>query len=405
MDCIVCKFGGTSLASVESIKKVCEIVKGNKNIKCVVVSAPGKRFKNDTKITDLLIKAFYSSSNNKKFSEIYQEIVKRYKEIIKGLGIKISLMHDFKELKKALKEAEDYDFVLSRGEYLCAKIIAKVLAFNFIDAKDIIKFDSMGNVDITASKTASLDFLNTENYFVVPGFYGEKNQKIKLFSRGGSDITGAIMAVLLKSKLYQNYTDVDGVFDVDPNVCKKARKIDSLNYQDLKLLANCGAQVLHEDCIKFLQENNIVLNIRNTFNPSNFGTIVANKDKYNGVMLNLQKGLYFSVFKSNSISSNIESIRSILNQAKVIKIIEGLDCLCILANRELQEYKTCTKSVEIDVINILNLSYDKSVILFNVLSQLDQEILFLVKEDNSVCFGVKDGEKVLNHIYEKILTY
>lgn len=274
MKSIVCKFGGTSLADSKAFEQVKKIIKSNNLRKFVVVSAPGKIDENSAKVTDLLIQSYEKSKNNLYFGLHFYQIKKRFYDIINSLNIDIDLDKDFEELYSKIEEHNDYDYVISRGEQICAKIMAKFLDYDFIDAKDIIIFDKDGKVDINESKREFLSKTNINRKYVIPGFYGSQFGKIKTFTRGGSDITGAIIACLSQSDLYENFTDVDGVFDIDPKKNSNAKLIKEMTYSQMKALYEAGAQVLHGDSLEFLKQNNIVLNLRNTFNYSNSGTLI-----------------------------------------------------------------------------------------------------------------------------------
>lgn len=276
---IVCKFGGTSLSSSENILKVAEIIRQNNN-RFVVVSAPGKRDKNDEKITDLLIECFNNSMQKKEGLSSFKKIKKRFEEIRKDLEIKIELGEDFDLLKKELLQHKNYDWVISRGEFIFAKLFAKFIKYEFLDAKDFIVLNHKKQVDIKQSQKRFQKFLASEKNFVIPGFYGaNKKGEVVTFSRGGSDISGAIVAHLANAELYENYTDVDGFFSASPEIVQKAKIRKTLTYDELRLLSFFGAKVLHPDCVQFLKKHNIILNLKNTFNPNCEGTKICAEKK------------------------------------------------------------------------------------------------------------------------------
>ena len=221
----VVKFGGSSLADAKQFKKVYQIIKEDKERKFVVPSAPGKRFKEDTKVTDLLYKA-YRAQNKSEFNATFEEIKERYQDIIDGLKLNISLDEDFEIMKKAFEDQIGEDYAASRGEYLNGKVLAHYLEFQFIDPKDVIFIDEHGNYDIEKTDPIlSAALANVENA-VIPGFYGSLNDGsgiIKAFSRGGSDVTGSIVAKNGKVDLYENWTDVSVFLIADPRIVKEPR--------------------------------------------------------------------------------------------------------------------------------------------------------------------------------------
>ena len=236
---IVSKFGGTSLATAESVARVCEIIKTDPSRKIVVVSAPGRRYRGDAKITDLLV-----------------SISDRFASIPGGEVV--------------------CDYVLSRGEYLMAQVLSKALGHEFVDIEKtgVIAFDNKGEFDLELSRKNFAKFRGKN--IVVPGFYGVMpNGAVKTFPRGGSDITGAIMANIADATLYENWTDVDGVYNSDPDENANAKCFDSLSYDEVEILGKAGASVLHHDCIKFVRAKNIPLVVRNTFNVSARGTLIS----------------------------------------------------------------------------------------------------------------------------------
>ncbi len=278
MNTFVSKFGGTSLASSKEIRHV-EQIASKLERRFVVVSAPGKRFGNDEKITDLLIECFDRASKRLDFSKPFNKIKERYIEIATDLGVNVNLDAEFGAIKMNLNFDPNYDYILSRGEYLSAIIIAKFLHRKFIDPSQFMIMSNGGRVNLKQSKILFDKLVSDDGYYVIAGFYGRtKKGEIKTFSRGGSDITGAVVANLASAQKYENFTDVDGVFDADPNFTKLAKKIDIMTYDEMYKMAKSGAKVLHPDCIKYLRSKNIALNIRNTFNLVDFGTLVVGEN-------------------------------------------------------------------------------------------------------------------------------
>ena len=273
----VVKFGGSSLASATQFKKVHDIVLEDTDRHYVVPSAPGKRNKEDTKVTDLLILA-YSHHNKDDFEEIYDRIKERYNEIITELGLDVSLEEDFKEIKEEIKKQNSFDYTISRGEYLNGKVLANYLGFDFIDAADVIYIDKHGRYDEKRTDAALTKALSEHDYAVIPGFYGQLNDesgRIKAFSRGGSDVTGSIVAKCACADLYENWTDVSGFLIADPRIIDNPKPIKVITYRELRELSYMGASVLHEDSVFPVRKAGIPINIRNTNAPDDEGTWIV----------------------------------------------------------------------------------------------------------------------------------
>lgn len=272
----VVKFGGSSLASAEQFKKVGDIVRADETRKYVVPSAPGKRFSDDTKVTDMLYGCYALAEAGKDFNKELKAIKARYDEIIKGLGLKLSLDEEFKTVEKNFKEKAGRDYAASRGEYLNGIIMADYLGYNFIDAAEVIFFDNDGNFDADKTQKVLSERLQRENRAVIPGFYGAREDgSVCTFSRGGSDVTGSIVAKAAQVDLYENWTDVSGFLVADPRIIKHPKVIKTITYKELRELAYMGASVLHEDAIFPVRQAGIPINIRNTNAPEDSGTMIV----------------------------------------------------------------------------------------------------------------------------------
>ena len=277
----VLKFGGTSLANSSSILQAGAVVKSDKQNRFVVVSAPGKREKTDTKVTDLLYGAFDAFKTGTSIEQAFGAVEKRFDEIISGLKIKISLKNDFDIIKQDIKNGACLDYVASRGEYLSGKVCAEFFNLEFVDAAGIIKFDASGRFLQEETNSACNKKLKGLKGAVIPGFYGSMpNGQIKTFSRGGSDITGAIIARAVGASVYENWTDVNGFMAADPRVVDNPQRIDMLTYKELRELSYMGASVLHADAIFPVRKSDIPIHIRNTFCASCTGTRVVPTKKY-----------------------------------------------------------------------------------------------------------------------------
>ena len=273
----VVKFGGSSLASAEQFMKAGDIIRADESRRYVVPSAPGKRSSDDTKVTDMLLHVYETAAAGGDIDEEMKAIKARYDEIITGLGLKdFSLDADIEEITKKLKAEPEKDYAASRGEFLNGKIMAKYLDAEFIDAAEVIFFNEEGNLnDYKTDKTLSARLEKCDRA-VIPGFYGlGKNGRIKTFSRGGSDVTGSIVAKAAKADVYENWTDVSGFLMADPRIVSNPKGIRYITYRELRELSYMGASVLHEDAIFPVRRCGIPINIRNTNMPEDEGTWIV----------------------------------------------------------------------------------------------------------------------------------
>ena len=273
----VVKFGGSSLASAEQFMKAGDIIRADESRRYVVPSAPGKRSSDDTKVTDMLLHVYETAAAGGDIDGEMKAIKARYDEIITGLGLKdFSLDADIAELASKLKAEPEKDYAASRGEFLNGKIMAKYLDAEFIDAAEVIFFNEEGNLnDYKTDKTLSARLEKCDKA-VIPGFYGlGKNGRIKTFSRGGSDVTGSIVAKAAKADVYENWTDVSGFLMADPRIVSNPKGIRYITYRELRELSYMGASVLHEDAIFPVRRCGIPINIRNTNMPEDEGTWIV----------------------------------------------------------------------------------------------------------------------------------
>lgn len=271
----VTKFGGSSLASAEQFKKVANIVLSDRDRKYVVPSAPGKRFSDDNKVTDLLYRCYDEFSKGQE-SKSFEMIKERYNLIIEGLGLDLSLEHEFELLRLSFIGRAGRDYAASRGEYLNGIILAKYLGFDFIDAAEVIFFKNDGTFDSEKTNDVMSERLKDSEYAVIPGFYGKMpNDTIKTFSRGGSDITGAIVARAAHADEYENWTDVSGFMIADPRIVENPKYISVITYKELRELSYMGAGVLHADSIFPVKAAGIPIHIKNTNAPEDEGTMIV----------------------------------------------------------------------------------------------------------------------------------
>ena len=322
----VVKFGGSSLASAEQFKKVGKIIRSDESRKFVIPSAPGKRFDGDIKVTDMLYSCYGAAIREKKFIEQIEAIQERYQEIIDGLGLELSLEADFHEIRENFGKKIGRDYAASRGEYLNGKVMAAYLGFEFVDATEVIRFDENGRFDEVKTNELLRERLKDSAGSVIPGFYGAKEDgTVVTFSRGGSDVTGSLVALAVEADLYENWTDVSGFLIADPRIVKNPKSIETITYKELRELSYMGASVLHEDAIFPVRKAGIPINIRNTNAPEEKGTLIvegtcrqpkytitgiAGTDGFASItiekaMMNLQIGFcrkVLEVFEENDIS-------------------------------------------------------------------------------------------------------
>lgn len=278
----VAKFGGSSLAAAKNFEAVTRIITSQPERRYIVVSAPGARFKGDEKVTDLLYKCYENASAGKDFTETLDKIKERYMEITDTLKIDIDIDFEIHKLYNHINNLEGKDLVASRGEYICAKIMAKYLGFDFVDADGLILFQENGKLDSERTNDALQDELKKHKYAVIPGFYGSiaygpNKGEIKTFSRGGSDITGAIVARAVMADLYENWTDVSGFLMADPRIIDSPTPIEIVTYKELRELSYMGASVLHAESIYPVRYAGIPILIKNTMSPEDCGTLIVAK--------------------------------------------------------------------------------------------------------------------------------
>ena len=272
----VCKFGGTSLATCENVKRSCEIVRADANRRYVVVSAPGKRDKNSKKVTDLLLECYKSRFDDGAFQAAFSQICEAFLGIA-ALAPAFPVQAELDRVCAQIQQAEaNLDFVLSRGEYLNAKLVAAYLGYEFLDAAKFIRFKD-GELDL-AQTLKKAEELDKEKSYVIPGFYGlDEHGHIKTFSRGGSDITGSIVARALGCDLYENWTDVDGIHVCDPKVIAGSKKVEQVSFRELREMSYMGASVLHAETLLPIFDSPVPIHLKNSFEPQKSGTQILKK--------------------------------------------------------------------------------------------------------------------------------
>lgn len=340
----VVKFGGSSLASAEQFKKVGDIIRSDADRRYVVPSAPGKRFKEDTKVTDMLYACYDLAKEGRGFKKELEAIKKRYEEIIAGLGLKLTLDEEFAVIEKNFKEKAGSNYAASRGEYLNGIIMAAYLGYEFVDAATVIFFDENGDFDARRTNDILSERLSQCNKAVIPGFYGALPDKtVKTFSRGGSDVTGSIVAKAVKADVYENWTDVSGFLIADPRIIKNPEGIEVITYRELRELSYMGATVLHEDAIFPVRQEGIPINIRNTNAPEDDGTWIVGstcqKSKYVITGIAGKKGFCSINIEKDMMNSEIGFGRKVLqafeeNGISFEHVPSGIDTMTVFVHQD-----------------------------------------------------------------------
>ena len=272
----VVKFGGSSLANAGQFAKVGKIIRADESRRYVVPSAPGKRNAKDTKVTDMLYQCYELAEAEENFTSLLKKIQERYDSIINGLNLNFSLNREFEVIGENFRKKAGADYAASRGEYLNGIIMANYLGFEFIDAAEVIVFGEDGEFDADKTNQILARRLKDCERAVIPGFYGAREDgRVKTFSRGGSDITGSIVAKAVRADIYENWTDVSGFLIADPRIIKKPEVIKVITYRELRELSYMGATVLHEDAVFPVRKEGIPINIRNTNAPEDEGTLIV----------------------------------------------------------------------------------------------------------------------------------
>ena len=273
---VVAKFGGTSVADAAQFRKIRDIIRSNPERRFIVVSAPGKRFPDDIKVTDLLLNSYQKAAAGESFEAELDQIRARFREIIRGLSIDFPLDDELETLKMSLRTDPSRDYTASRGEYLTAKIMAKYLGFTFVDPAWCVCFNEDGRLNAPMTGRTMRASLLPLNHAVIAGFYGaDMIGTIHTFERGGSDITGSLAACALEADLYENWTDVSGLYAADPSIVDHPETVSFMSYRELRTLSYMGASVLHSDAVLSASEMEIPINIRNTNRPEDAGTMIV----------------------------------------------------------------------------------------------------------------------------------
>ncbi|MBQ3924811.1 MAG: aspartate kinase [Firmicutes bacterium] len=342
----VAKFGGSSVADGIQLAKMKEIVNADEDRKYVIVSAPGKRFNGDNKITDLLYMCKAQKDQNIPADQLFQVIADRFNALVMSLGLDVDLTGELDTIRKNLDEGCTADYIASRGEYLSAIVTAAYLGYDFVDTANLILFDKKGRLMADETNEALAAELAKHERAVIPGFYGSSAEtgEIKVFSRGGSDITGSLVAKAVKADMYENWTDVSGFLMTDPRIVDNPKPIERISYIELRELAYMGANVLHEDAIYPVRNAGVPINIRNTNKPEDPGTIITAEmepsDKIVSGIAGHKDFTVIAIYK-HTLNSEVGIIRKLLsvledNNISFEHMPSGIDTVSlVISNDEL----------------------------------------------------------------------
>ena len=432
MNTIVTKFGGSSLADSIHFKKVKNILESNPERKYIIPSAPGKSSFKDFKITDLLYLCHAHVKSGISLDDVFKLISERYKSIVDDLNLNLDLSSYLNIIKTDIENGASVDYTASRGEYLNGIILANYLNIDFIDAKDVIKFNKYGTLNIKETYVALKDKLSNHERAVIPGFYGSNEHgDIVTFSRGGSDITGALVAASINAKLYENWTDVSGFLMADPRIVNNPKKIKTITYGELRELSYLGASVLHEEAVFPVRTSGIPINIRNTNEPENEGTlIVSNEIKHENTITGIAGKQNFTVLSIEKSMMNSElgfcrKILTILEQNGVSfeNMPSGIDTVSVVISDSNLKNKTeiiveeikraCNPDSVVVYPNMAliatvgtGMAYTKGVAskIFTALAESDINIRMIDQGSSeiNVLVGIEndDFEKGINAIYK-----
>jgi len=429
----VCKFGGSSVANASQFEKIKEIVDKENERKIIVVSALGKSDSNDHKVTDLLYLCLAHKKYGMSYDDILLEIKRKHEEVIKDLKLNFDLEKEIEKLKDLLEKKGNNDEIISRGEYLSSNLLALYLDAEFIDAKDVVCFNYDGSLNIELTKEKFTPYLETKKKIVVPGFYGSlPNGVIKTMSRGGSDITGSLLANIVDADVYENWTDVSGIYVADPRFINNPAKIKTITYAELREMSYMGASVLHDESIFPVKEKNIPINIRNTNKPFEEGTMIVsscdsqNDDNAITGITGRKDFLVVSLAKNNA-SSEVGFLSNVLGifdnyNVPIVLLTTSIDSYSIVVDKKdiknniyelANDIKTKLECEDVSVYDNLsllcvvgrNMKQRKGMAgkLFSLLGENDINIKTIAQgaDEISIIVGVddKDFSKALECIY------
>lgn len=432
----VVKFGGSSLADANQFRKVAQIIRSDSERRYVVPSAPGKRFSDDIKVTDMLYRCYEAVGEGKNATAEFLPIAERFDGIISDLGLTLSLDDEYEIIAENFKKRAGRDYAASRGEYLNSIILANYLGFQFVDAAKCVFFTAAGEFDADLTDACLASVLEGYSEAVIPGFYGAKpDGTIQTFSRGGSDFTGSVVAKAIGARLYENWTDVSGFLAADPRIVDNPEIIDFITYKELRELSYMGAGVLHQDAIFPVRSARIPINIRNTNKPEDPGTMIVPEApaKTDGrVITGIAGKKHFSVISIEKDEMNAEvgflrRILTILDHEGLgfEHIPTGIDTMSLVVNSD--ELEKCPNVVKyiteithpnhIEVINNLALiavvgrsmreKKGTATRIFAALSHANINIKMIDQGSSelNIIVGIdeKDFEKAIKVIYDMFM--
>ena len=430
----VAKFGGSSVADGIQLTKTKNIINADPDRRYIVVSAPGKRFEGDNKITDLLYLCKTHLEHNLPYDQIFQVVADRFMAVEINLGIDLDFSPYFDKIRENLKKNPSADYIASRGEYLNAILVAAFLGYDFVDTEGLIQFDAKGRLMAEETNEALKAELEKHERAVLPGFYGTgPDGKIRTFSRGGSDITGSLVARAVGADVYENWTDVSGFLMADPRIVKNPKQIDVISYKELRELSYMGASVLHEDAIFPARMANVPINIRNTNHPEDPGTMITADVSRYGIKDRVITGIAGSkdfvvvALYKNMMSSERGFVRRILGilddyDINFEHLPSGIDTVSVVMSgtsiegrldEVLEEFRSRLRPDSIDVIEEISLiatvghGMDRrpgtSAKLFQALAdaQVNVRMIDQGSSEMNIIVGVenKDFEKAIRAIY------
>ncbi len=336
---ILSKFGGSSLASAEQFIKVKDIINSDKTRKIIVVSAPGKDQVNKSKVTDLLLLLHAHLEYDFNYDHLLDNINQRFSQIISDLGIKSVFSEEFTKFTKTLNKGISKDFLVSRGEYFNAIILSEYIGFTFIDAKKVIYVNYDGSINYDKTEKELKKLIQDDGYYVIPGFYASTPEKeVRVFNRGGSDLSGSIISRLLDVDLYENWTDVSGLYVADPKIIDNPKRIERITYNELRELSYRGANVIQQESVIPLDKTDIPIQIKNTNSPQDFGTFISRTIAGNGEIITGMSGqtdfTSLTIIKDSSISFAVilKEVLSVFIKYKlsIEHIPTGIDTISII---------------------------------------------------------------------------
>lgn len=430
---ILSKFGGSSLASAEQFIKVKDIINSDKARKLIVVSAPGKDHMNKSKVTDLLLLLHAHLEYDFNYDHLLDNINQRFSQIINDLGIKSIFSDEFTKFTKTLNKGISKDYLVSRGEYFNAIILSEYIGFTFIDAKKVIYVNYDGSINYDKTEKELKKLIQDDGYYVIPGFYASTPEKeVRVFNRGGSDLSGSIISRLLNVDLYENWTDVSGLYVADPKIIDSPKRIERITYNELRELSYRGANVIQQESVIPLDKTDIPIQIKNTNSPKDFGTFISREISGNGEIITGMSGqtdfTSLTIIKDSSISFAV-ILREVLSvfikyKLSIEHIPTGIDTISIITKTSdfkkvyfdlVNEVRTIEGIIDINIEDEIaliaivgrNMSFIPGVAgkIFSTLgkNEINIKVIAQASKEISIIIGVKnsDYESAIKVLYQE----